>query len=149
MFGAFKKALKGATKEVKAEYGKNKDFLEAVCAAVALVAAADGEIEDTEKNEAIQIISGHATLGKLYSQEEIRSTAATMFSRAGSNSGKQQLSRELSDVRGKEGGAQMAEDVYLVAVDIAAADGEQEEAETAVLNKIAKFLNVDPKNFQF
>lgn len=49
MFGALKRAMGAGAREVKAEYGENKDFLEAVCAAAALVAAADGDIEESER----------------------------------------------------------------------------------------------------
>lgn len=44
VFGALKRtasaAFSGVTKELNASYGENTDFLEAVCAAAALVAAA-------------------------------------------------------------------------------------------------------------
>jgi tellurite resistance protein TerB len=46
-------------------------------------------------------------------------------------------------------GAQMAEDVYLVAVDISMADGSVSAEETAILEKIARRLGVDPKKFEF
>jgi tellurite resistance protein TerB len=149
MFGALKKAFSGAAREVSAEYGQNKDFLEAVCAAAALVAAADGDIEDSEKRKLVALISNHATLSKLYKQTDIETTADAMFRRAKEASGRQQLARELDDVKGKPNGAQMAEDVYLLALDIANADGEVEPQEDAVLKKIAGRLGVDAGKFDF
>jgi tellurite resistance protein len=65
MFGMLKRAARAATTEVKADYAENKDFLEAVCAGVALVAAADGEIEDSERAKAMKVVSGHTALSKL------------------------------------------------------------------------------------
>lgn len=149
MFGVLKKALGAGTREVAAAYGENKDFLEAVCAGVALVAAADGDIEESERHKAIKIVSNHAALSKLYKQSDIEQTLETMFRRAKEASGRQQLARELDDIKGRPNGAQMAEDVYLVAVDIANADGEVEPQEQDVLKKLAGRLGVDPSRFEF
>lgn len=149
VFGALKKAFKAGAKEVQADYSKNRDFLEAVCAGAALVAFADGEIEEAERAKAIRIITGHATLGKLYQQPEIEQVAETMFKRAKDASGRQSLARELDDIKGKDNAAQMAEDIYLVAVDIAHADGELEPEEEATLKKLAARLGVDPARFEF
>lgn len=149
MFGIMKKIVAAGGKEIKAEYSANKDFLEAVCAACALVAAADGDIEESEKRKVVSIITGHATLGKLYQQNVIEQTADVMFKRAKDVSGRQQLARELDDIKGRPDGVAMAEDVYLIALDIANADGEVEPQEDAVLKKIATRLGVDAGKFEF
>ncbi|MFG1332063.1 TerB family tellurite resistance protein [Xanthobacter autotrophicus] len=149
VFGALKKAFKAGAKEVQADYSKNRDFLEAVCAASALVAYADGSIDDSERTKAVRILTSHQTLGKMYQQSEIEQVADTMFKRAKEASGRQALARELDDIKGREGGAQMAEDVYLVATDVAHADGNVDPAEVAMLDKIARRLDVDPAKFDF
>lgn len=149
MFGALKKAFGAGAREVKANYSANKDYLEAVCAAAALVAMADGELEDTERTKVISVIANHPTLGTMYDRNTIETTADAMFKRSKDASGRQSLARELDDIKGRENGAQMAEDVYLVAVDVSAADGEVEPEEKAVLEKIAGRLGVDPKRFEF
>ncbi len=149
MFGMLKKVLGAGAKEVKANYSENKDYLEAVCAASALVAYADGDLEDSEKAKVISIVSNHPTLGKMYDRNTIEATAETMFKRAKDASGRQGLARELDDIKGRPNGAQMAEDVYLIAVDVSAADGEVEPEEKIVLEKIAARLGVDPKQFTF
>lgn len=149
MFGLLKKAVKAGAKEVQADYSKNRDYLEAVCAACALVAFADGDIEDSERAKAVRILTGHQTLGKMYQQSEIEQVAEAMFKRAKDASGRQALARELDDIKGREGAAQMAEDVYLIALDIAHADGELEPEEEAILKKIAARLGVDPSRFEF
>lgn len=148
-FGAFKRGAKGAVREVAAEYGQNKDFLEGVCAVAALVAAADGDIEDAEKRKAVSIIQEHPTLGKLYQSTEIENTANAMFTRAKSVSGRQQLAREIQEVKTKPNAGTMAEDIYLVGVDIAQADGELEDKEREVLKKVAGLLSLDPTKFEF
>lgn len=149
MFGALKKAFGAGAREIKAEYGENKDFLEAVCAASALVAAADGDIEESERRKVVSIISNHSTLSKLYQSNVIEATAETMFKRAKDASGRQSLAREMDDIKSRPDGAQMAEDVYLIALDIANADGEVEPAEDAVLKKIAARLGIDTSKFDF
>jgi tellurite resistance protein len=149
MFGALKKAFGAGAREIKAEYGENKDFLEAVCAASALVAAADGDIEESERRKVVSIISNHSTLSKLYQTNVIEATADTMFKRAKDASGRQSLAREMDDIKSRPDAAQMAEDVYLIALDIANADGEVEPAEDAVLKKIAARLGIDASKFDF
>ncbi|OYZ97692.1 MAG: hypothetical protein B7X99_13660 [Rhizobiales bacterium 17-65-6] len=149
MFGVLKKALGAGSREVAAAYGENKDFLEAVCAGVALVAAADGDIEENERQKAVRILTNHQDLSKLYKQPDIEQTLETMFRRAREASGRQQLAREIDDIKSRPNGAKMAEDVYLVALDIAYADGELEPAEEAVLKKLAARLGVDPSRFEF
>jgi tellurite resistance protein len=149
MFGLLKKIGGAAAKEVSANYSENRDFLEAVCAASALVAFADGDLEDSERQKAAAIITGHATLGKMYDRNVIEQTIETMFKRAKDASGRQMLARELDDIKGRPNGAQMAEDAYLIALDIAGADGEIEPQETEVLKKIAGRLGVDASKFEF
>jgi tellurite resistance protein len=151
MFGfkSVKKAFGAASKEVKAEYSQNKDFLEAVLAAAALVAAADGDIEESERRKVVSVIVNHPQLSKLYSTQVIEQTAETMFKRAKDFSGRQLLARELDDVKGRADGPQMAEDAYMIALDIAHSDGELEPAEADVLKKLATRLNVDTSKFEF
>lgn len=149
-FSGMKKALgagaAAASTELKAKYSENKDFLEAVCAAVALVAAADGEIEDSEVGAIQRLVAGNDKLGSIYQPHEINAVATTMLAQAKTASGKAQLARQLDDIKNN---ASMCEDTYLIALDIAMADGELEPEEEAVLKKIATRLNVDPKKFEF
>jgi len=149
MFNLFKKIAKNTTQEIMASYGGNKDFLEAVCAACALVANADGNIEDSEKTKAISVVNNHPTLSQMYQQKDIETCLETMFKRAKDASGRQMLARELDDIKGAENGAKMSDDVYLMALDIAGADGNVGDDEKAVLAKIAKRLGVDTSKFEF
>ena len=144
MFGAFRKAFKAGSKEISGEYSKNKDFLEATCAVVALVSFADGNLEKEEAEAAKKVIRNHGTLSKIYTSDDIEKTLEAMFAKAESYSGRIQLMRELDDVKSKEPHT-MAEDCYLVGLDIAHADGELEPAEADVLQKIAQRMGVDLK----
>lgn len=149
LFDGLKRAFKAGTNEVRAEYAENKDFLEAVCAAVALVANADGSIEDSERRSALRVVGNHATLSKLYKQDDIERCLDTMLKRSKDSSGRQQLARELDDIKGRPDAAKMGEDVYLLAADIAMADGSVSDVEKAVLEKIARRIGVDPTQFEF
>lgn len=146
MFKIFKNAFSAGAREVAAEYSKNKDYLEGVVSAVALVAYADGEIEESERRKITSMIVNHPTLGKLYKINDIEATVESFFKRAKDASGRQSLARELDDIKANK---QMAEDVYLMAKDIASADGEIEPEEAKVLDKIANRLGVNPNDFEF
>lgn len=149
MLGLLKRVAKGASREVAAELGQNKDYLEAVCAGSALVAAADGEIEDEERKAIPGLIAANPTLAKLYQREQIEKCMESMLSRATSTSGKLWLQRELQDLRGKEKGSDMAADVIAVMIDVAGADGEIEEPERKAIAKVAGWIGVDIKQFEF
>ena len=149
LFGGLKRALGGAAREVKKEYGESKDFLEAVCAGAALTAYADGTIDESEKRKVTNLIQNHSTLSQLYNTKQIDEVAEEMFRRAKDSSGRQQLVRELEDIKGRPNAAQMAEDVYLICVDVASADGNVDEKEEATLAKLANRLGVDPSKFEF
>lgn len=149
IFGALKKAVFSGAREINKEYGQNRSFLNAVCASAALVANADGSIDDTERLKAIALITGNATLAGLYQRNDIESALESAFKHSKDSSGRQQLARDLESIQGSQHGTQMAEDVYLVAVDISMADGSVSPEETAILEKIARRLGVDPKKFEF
>lgn len=149
MFGSIKKAFKAGKTEINAAYSENRDFLEAVCAASALIAAADGDLEDSERQKAVRILTNHPVLGKLYKQNDIENCLESMFKRAKDNSGRLQLARELDDIKKRDTGAQMGEDVYLIASDVAGADGEVDDKEKEMLKKIAGRLGVDPARLEF
>ncbi len=141
MFGKLKSRFQGSV----AKLSGRKDYLEAVCAAAALVAAADGDIEDEEIAATITVVLANPTLSGAFSSGEIEATADAMFKRAKSGvAGKMGLYKELDDISGE---AEMAEAVYATALDIANADGEVEPQEKVVLDKLSKRLKVDPSKF--
>lgn len=152
---SFLSALKGivgaAGKELNKEYAGSSNFLNAVCASCALIAYADGTCEDSEKKKAIEVLTSHTQLAALYQRAAIESALNAALSHAQTSSGKQELARTLDAVQTLNNGAQMAEDTYLVAVDVASANhnGKPGDDENAVLAKLAKRLNVDPSKFEF
>lgn len=141
MFAALKQKLTGSVNK----FSGRKDFLEAVCASCALVAAADGNIEDEEVEKTIQVIVSNPALSAAFSAREIEGTADTMLKRAqAGRTGRMGLYKEIDDVADD---ADMAETIYLVALDVADSDGSIADAEKQVLNKIAERLRLDPKKY--
>ncbi|EFO30145.1 TerB [Roseibium sp. TrichSKD4] len=140
MLGKLKQKLEGSMNRFK---GKT-DFLEAVCAAAALVAAADGEIEDAEIKATIQGISSNPVLAGAFPSRQIEQTLEQMFERTKGRAGRMGLYGEIDDIKDDP---EMAETVYLTALDISESDGQIEPEEKAVLEKIAAKLGLNPANY--
>lgn len=138
MFGLFKDKLQGAANRLS---GKT-DVLEAVCACAALVAMADGEIEDEEIEEALKQLQSNDTISNAFSGAQIDACLNKMLAKAkgGGFTGKSKLFAELDDIAKNP---ETAELVALIALDIAHADGELEPAEQKVIDKIGQRLRID------
>lgn len=136
MFGKLKEKLTGKLNK----YSGRKDFLEAVCASCALVAAADGDIDDKEVDQTIKAITSNANLSAAFPQREIENTADAMLKRAqGGRVGRSGLYKEIGDIRHD---TEMAEVVLLSALDVAD-NGGISDSERAVLAKIAAELGLN------
>lgn len=136
MFAAMKEKLLGGAKKLSGR----TDALEAVCAAAALVAAADGEIEDAEITATTKAISSNSALSAAFDARSIEKCADTMLQRAsGGRVGKQALFTEIRQIGSDP---VIAELVLLAALDVAESDGQIEPEEKAVLERIAKELGL-------
>lgn len=146
-----KAALSSGAKEINREYGKTEDFLHAVTASCALVIYADGTAEESEKKKAMDVLTGHTQLSALYSRPIIESSLSSALSHAQTASGKQELARALDKVLSLPNGREMADDVFLMGVDVASSNSHNAvgEDEQKVLDKLAKRLGVDPTKFDF
>jgi tellurite resistance protein TerB len=123
------------------KFSGQKDFLEAVCAASALIAVADGEIEDSEVEGLVKTIAANAILTQAFNRREIEQCAEEMLKRAqGGRMGRSGLHREIEDIAADP---DKAEVVLLAALDVAESDGQIEPEEQTVLEKIASDLKVD------
>lgn len=140
MFSSLKQKLSGGVNK----YSGRKDFLEAVCAAAALVAAADGEISDDEVAQTVKAVSSNASLSAAFKPVEIERTADLMLKRAqGGRVGRAGLYKEIGDVTNDH---EMSETVLLSALDVADHGG-IDDKEKDVLAKIASTLGLDLKNY--
>jgi len=127
------------------KFSGNTDFLEAVCASAALVAAADGDISDDEVMETIKTIQNNPNLSGAFSASEIEKTSDAMFKRAnGGRSGRMGLYVEIEESAGKSGAAEV---ILLCAIDVADADNDISAEETKVLEKIAKQLGLELQTY--
>lgn len=123
------------------KFSGRTDFLEAVCAAAALIAAADGEIEDSEVKSTVKAVKANKSLAGGFDQGTIEACINKMLDRAsGGRVGRMGLWAEISEVASD---ADMAEAVVLTALDVAESDGEVEPEEQKVLERLAKDLSID------
>lgn len=123
------------------KFSGRTDFLEAVCASAALIAAADGEIEDSEVDAAVKAVKANKALAQGFDQQTIDRTINAMLERAGGGRvGRAGLRKEIMEVAKDP---EMAEAVILTALDVAEADGEVEPAEQKLLENLAKDLGID------
>lgn len=136
IFGNIKAKLAGAS----SKYSGRKDFLEAVCAGAALVASADGKVDDSEIDATIKAISANESLNSGFDNRTIEQVANRMIDRAnGGRVGRNGLYKEIDDIAADK---DMSEIVLLTALDIADADGNMDDKEKAVLENIAKRLGL-------
>lgn len=123
------------------KFSGRTDYLEAVCAGAALIAAADGEIEDSEVDATITAVKANKALAQGFDQLTIDKTINAMLDRVkGNRVGRSALRKEVLEIAKDP---EMAEAVVLTALDVAEADGEIEPAEQKVLETLAKDLGLD------
>lgn len=141
LFTKFKDKITGASSRLNGR----TDALEAVCAAAALIAAADGDIADDEVASTLNVIANNETLSNAFDVRTIEQTADKMLKRAkGGFSGQAGLWKEIEDVAKDKA---VAEDVLLIALDVAHADGEVGEKEQKVLTKLSAKLGLNLSNY--
>lgn len=130
--------------------GKNRlagrtDLLEAVCAMSALVAAADGSIDDSEVEASIKAVTSSEALNTAFDARAIEGCMNRMIDRAnGGRVGRIGLSKEIEDIKANPDDAEI---VLLTGLDVAEADGNIDEQEMAVLRKVAGQLGLKLENY--
>lgn len=135
----FKKLLGDASRR----FSGQKDFLEGCCAAAALIASADGNVDEAEANALMETLTNHPVLGTAYNSAEIGRVADDMLRRAKGFTGKAGLYKEITEAGAND--ADKAETMLLIALDVAHADGEMSDVERQVAEKIAGVLRLDLK----
>ncbi len=140
MFGFLKK-IKGAgaelaNKSVKAE---NKDLMEAMVCAAALMAYADGELEDEEVTKISQILDTSKALEAFGTEPAQFFDAQCKILDSSYRMGRLTIMKEIEDVKGNKDESEM---VMIMAIEVAFADGEMEPEEEKELNAIAGKLGL-------
>lgn len=136
--------LKKMAGNVVNRYSGQTDFLEAVCAGAALVAAADGSIDPQEEIAATKAVAANANLAGAFNARQIEQTMQAMFQRAeGGRVGRQGLYTEISEIAKDP---EKAETVLLTVLDVADHGG-IDDTEMAVVERIASTLSLDAKKY--
>jgi tellurite resistance protein len=129
----------------------NKDVFEAIAAAFILVAAASGGISKDELKNGQITLANHNKIKGAFSASDVSKIVIAYATKieASPMAGKAALLREIGDLRNAEGDDSVAdcEDVFLIAYDIAASDGEVDATETVVLKQIATKLGLTYEDY--
>jgi tellurite resistance protein len=143
MFGKLKDKLTGGA----ARLNGSMDLLEGVCAACVLVGAADGDMSDDEAATAMDRLLNHETLSKAFSATQIEAAFDKQAKRAKSGmSGRLALRRELEDVKAKSS-AEDCEMLLVIAIDVAAADGEIGAKEMGILRTVGQSMGLTVERY--
>lgn len=119
----------------------NKSFLEQAMAACALVANADGIIDDCEVQEVLKYAKNHNVFGN-YSVEEVEKAFQKQVAEV-----KVSPRKVLEVVEGLKGKTAEATLLVNVAIAIGASDGDFDADEQAVVKEIIEALDLDINNF--
>ena len=142
MFGLGKMfSKKKAAIEVKVAKVENRDLMEAIVAAAVLVAFSDGECSAEELLTLQGIVETNDNLKHFGS--EVGKTIDNYSAKyeASKRMAKVQLMKEITDVEANE---EEKIQVFIIAIDIADADGNIDEDEMKVLKEIGKTLGLNP-----
>ena len=143
MFGKlFGKKVGNAKAELKKI--ENKDLMQAVVGAMVLIAYADGECERSELDKIERLIAANDSLAHFGSEIQQTMGRYVEFMEAGPRLGEMKIMREIADVKNN---AQEAEEVFVLAITVAEADGEIEPAEVKMLAKIGRELGLRVQDF--
>ena len=144
MFGKlFGKRVGAARAEVKKV--ENRDLMQAVVGAMVLIAYADGECERSELDKIERLIAANDSLAHFGSEIQQTMGRYVEFMEAGPRLGEMKIMREIADVKNN---AQEAEEVFVLAITVAEADGEIEPAEVKMLAKIGRELGLRVQDFR-
>jgi tellurite resistance protein len=133
---------KSKVKEAANQFTGNKDFLEGLCAACALTAAADGQIDDSEYDKALEIIRSNTAISAGFDSSEIEKTFGRMAPKTKSRMGKSELKDEIRQVIARDKTGKLGEAIILTALDVADTGGISPE-ETAIMKDIAQIAGVN------
>lgn len=137
MFGLFsKKAKKAVVALNKAEHTA---MAKAIIAGGVLVAAADGNIEDSELEALRSVIQNNSTLKAFVPEASDWTNEFVTLIKSSPRTAKLEIMRVVEQVRTDRGDA---ENVLVAVLDIADANGSVDDAEQEVLNKVATTLGL-------
>lgn len=142
MFGFFKK--KAAAVAVTASKVQNKDLMEAIVAGSILVAYADGNCSDDEMEALQLIIESNDNLKHFGSEIGQTIDKYSAMYEGGKRLARIKLMKELTDISADE---EQKIEAFVIAIEIADADGEIDEDEMKVLKQIGKAYGLNPDTY--
>lgn len=142
MFGIFKK--KAAAAKITLHKVENRDLMEAIVAGAVLVAFADGDCSSDELEKLQGIIESNDNLAHFGSEIGTTIDKYSSMYESGARLAKVKLMKELKDVSADE---QQKEEAFIIAIEIADADGEIDEDEMKVIRDIGKAYGLNPDNY--
>lgn len=147
MFGLFGKKFKKASAEATASMAKNmnRDLMEATVYGAFFVAAADGELSESEIKKTEKLI-GNNPLLKGFGAElsNMMDRAEADFTDGGHRILRQNAEKELSDLKHDPEAAKTVMNIMLTVAD----EGGIDEKERAALDKAAKWMGLNLKDFE-
>jgi len=124
----------------------NKDFMEAIAAGCALIAAADGTIDSSEKQKMVGYINLNESL-KVFNMNDVLARFnhyAQMFE-FDFNVGKAEASKPISKLKKHPDSAKL---LISVCCSIGSADGEFDKKEMDLVREMCYMLGLNPADFQ-
>lgn len=144
IFGKMTEKFSGGAKRMS---GKT-DLLEAACAVTCLVGASDGDFSDDEMATALDRLTTHDILSKAFTTTQIEQAFDKQVRRIKQGpSGRLGLRREVEEAKSKSSHDDL-EMIFVIGVDVAAADGDVGDKEMSALRQIGVSLGgFDPKAY--
>lgn len=142
MFGLFKK--KAAAAKVTLHKVENRDLMEGIVAGAVLVAYADGDCSSEELAKLQGIIESNDNLKHFGSEIGVTIDKYSAMYESGKRLAKVKLMKELEDLQAVE---KQKEEAFIIAIEIADADGDIDEGELAILKEIGKKLGLNPDTY--
>lgn len=138
MFGKLKEKLTGGVSKLN---GKT-DLLEAIAASCVMVGSADGSLDDSEAEVALERLLNHEVLSISFTTSQIEAAFDKQAKRAKSGmSGRLGLKKEIEEAKGKAT-ADDLEMMLMIAIDVASADGDIGEKEMKALQNIGQLIGI-------
>lgn len=138
----FKKKSQALT--VKLHKVENRDLMEAIVAAAVLVAYADGDCSTQELTKLQDIIESNDNLKHFGSEIGQTIDKYSLMYESGKRLAKVKLMKEITDVAAEE---EQKIEAFIIAIEIADADGEIDEDELKILTEIGRALGLKPEAY--
>lgn len=142
MFGLFKK--KAAAVKVELHKVENRDLMEAIVAGSILVAYADGDCSPEELQKLSDVIAANDNLAHFGSEIGKTIDKYSSMYEAGSRLAKVKLMKEINDIQADE---EQKIEAFIIAIEVADADGEIDDDEMKILKEIGKTLGLNPETY--